>query len=235
MVGGDGAGHFGVGHAGADAAELAADGGGHLALLFGDGDDVALGLALDAQGGEGVVQHHQLAAGDAQEDDVGVAGGVGERAVEDGGGGLADDGDLHGGFGVDPAGFEQCADVAVFEHVAELEEAVGDAADAAVGVVGGDGGEAAVGGFDPEDAAGGDAAGASVGGGGGHGVVESGQVVGRAVGEADGERGVGEAEGLLQLGGEVGPVSRGGHRAQGLPSHGFRSRSVREIGVLHAV
>ncbi len=64
--------HLGGGHAGAHAAQRAADARGDLALLLGDRDDVALRLALDAQARDRVRQHHQLLAVEAQQHDVGV-------------------------------------------------------------------------------------------------------------------------------------------------------------------
>ena len=64
--------------------ERAADARRGHALLLGDRDDVALRLALDPQVRDGVGQDHELLAVEAQEHDVGVDRGLGERPVDDG-------------------------------------------------------------------------------------------------------------------------------------------------------
>ena len=69
----------------------------------------------------------------------------------------------------------------------------------------------------------------------GHGIVEGGDAVGRAAVEGDRERRVGQAERALELPGEVGPVSRGGHSQGLLPWRRPHPRPVRGIEAPHAV
>ena len=108
--------------------ERAADARRGLALLLGDRDDVALRLALDAQARPRVRHRHHLLAVDAQQHDVGVDRGLGQRAVDDGARLLGDDRDLRNDVHRDPAALEERGDVGVAGDFVERLEAVGDAA-----------------------------------------------------------------------------------------------------------
>src|SRR5215213_8743201 len=78
---GYGAGHLAVGQARAHAAQHAAHAHGGLVLLFGYGDDVALGLSFEPEPRQRVAQYHRLLRVEAHEDDIGIDPGLFEGAV----------------------------------------------------------------------------------------------------------------------------------------------------------
>lgn len=134
----------------------------HDIVLLGDGHDVALGLPLDPELRKGVAQDHESQPVDADEDHVGIHRRLGERVIENGIRLLGDGRDGGDGRLVDPARLQDRADVVLRRSFLQGEQPVGQAADAAVGVIGSGGGEGLLGAPDPEDAACRDLAGPSV-------------------------------------------------------------------------
>ena len=96
---------------------------------------------------------HELVRLDANEDDVRRERGVGERSVGHRSRALVHGRDSRDLFGRDPAGLQKGGHVRVVGYLLELGEAMHQGADAAVGVVAGNGGEGSVDRLGPKDAA----------------------------------------------------------------------------------
>jgi hypothetical protein len=102
--------------------------------LQGEGDDLALRLRDDRQLRAGALQRHQGAGREANQDDVGVLG-FGEGLVGDRGRSGCDPRDVGQVGRGDPSPADEGRGVLVGGGVFERDQAVGVAADAAVGVV----------------------------------------------------------------------------------------------------
>ena len=156
-------------HTGASPAEGASDTGGGAILLFGDGHDVALGLALDDQVTEGVTDGHHPPCRGTHQDDIGSTQRFGQWPVGNGIGSGPHHRDGRKYIRCHPSSHDRGADVGPGRRGAQVDEPVGQAAHTAVPMILGSRGEGAIHRMDPEHAPRRDAARSAIRGGVGHG------------------------------------------------------------------
>ena len=152
LTGRNGARNLIVAHSGPDSAQHAANAQRNLARLFGDGDDVALGLTLDTKIGIRIMQHHRLLAVQSNENDVWVRRRFRERTISHKARLLRDRRDMREDVGPDPFRFDQCGHVRASRSFLQCLEPVGQGTDATVAMILGNRREGVVTSFNPEHA-----------------------------------------------------------------------------------